>query len=1105
MTPGGDIANDDKVPGLLAGGNVLFNNPWTFLPPGTTAERPAPSAAINYRLRFNTDDQLYEYYDAVLSQWTQLQESLFTAGPFLIYEADPAFPDAFNLGGLTSGILKQTVTLGVSTPAIAINGADYYGPGYAGFIDAPAGFKDSSGNITLQFLVSPSAVNYLTIANAIATGGPVISAQGTDTNIRININPKGNESVVLNTSGTNQPLFMYSGTAFQHLTIFEMADTLASRTATWQDSDGTVAWLSDVMGTVTSIEGTDNQVFANGTFGSPVVGDIILTLPQDIATASSPEFANITLSGASQIRGANGLPVLTVLSVASAVNSIVANNQISGSTPSFSAFGSDTDVGIGFVAQAAGVYTFSTTASTALQYRTGTAYQHLTNFIFANTANTCNVTWQDASGTVAYLSDVAGAVTSITGTANQILANATSATPQTGAVTLTLPSTLIAPGTIAVGNILLDTNTLSITNSNGNLNLLANGTGMVLLNNNTSVTISGVTPTVEINNTTGGGLLITRFINSAASPSTLYLKSRGTTINSLGAVQNGDTLAVINFYADDGSTYNTIAAEVDVTVTASVSTGIVPAQYRISTMDTSGVLRTALAITNDQHMILGNPLQLAYGGTNAILTASNGGIVYSTASAMAILSGTATANLPLLSGSTAAPSWGAFALSLGGALTTAGALTTSGAFGATFTFTNTTSVTFPTSGTLATTSQIPSGAALTKTDDTNVTLTLGGSPSTALVNAASLTLGWTGTLSGTRGGTGVNNGASTITLGGSLTTSGAFASTFTMTGITSVTFPTSGTLATTAQLPTPAALTKTDDTNVTLTLGGTPTTALLQATSLTLGWTGQLGLTRGGTNASLTASNGGIIYSTASAMAVLAGTATAGQMLQSGASTTPAWSTTTYPATNAVNTLLYASSANVMAALATANSSVLVTSAGGVPSFSTALPSGLTATNMNLTTPTLGVASATSINFGGGALASYVPKTSFTPTFTFATPGDLSVSYASQVGLYERIGNVVTYQVILTCTPTFTTASGAIRIGGLPITVLAGGYQIYNNIVNDAALVYTGTSIYAFPNSGQTYITISQTKTATGESSLTTTALVTGVAITLKIFGSYFV
>lgn len=86
-----------------------------------------------------------------------------------------------------------------------------------------------------------------------------------------------------------------------------------------------------------------------------------------------------------------------------------------------------------------------------------------------------------------------------------------------------------------------------------------------------------------------------------------------------------------------------------------------------------------------------------------------------------------------------------------------------------------------------------SGAALTKTDDTNVTLTLGGTPTTALLRAASLTLGWTGTLSPARGGTGVaNNAASTITI------SGAFATTLTVTGTTGVTLPTSGTLATLA-------------------------------------------------------------------------------------------------------------------------------------------------------------------------------------------------------------------------------------------------------------------------------------------------------------------
>ena len=64
----------------------------------------------------------------------------------------------------------------------------------------------------------------------------------------------------------------------------------------------------------------------------------------------------------------------------------------------------------------------------------------------------------------------------------------------------------------------------------------------------------------------------------------------------------------------------------------------------------------------------------------------------------------------------------------------------------------------------------PTGAALTKTDDTNVTLSLGGTPSTALLNAASITLGWTGQLAVSRGGTGagtltgilVGNGTSAV-------------------------------------------------------------------------------------------------------------------------------------------------------------------------------------------------------------------------------------------------------------------------------------------------------------------------------------------------------
>lgn len=74
------------------------------------------------------------------------------------------------------------------------------------------------------------------------------------------------------------------------------------------------------------------------------------------------------------------------------------------------------------------------------------------------------------------------------------------------------------------------------------------------------------------------------------------------------------------------------------------------------------------------------------------------------------------------------------------------------------------------------------GSALTKVDDTNVTLTLGGSPTTALLAASSLTLGWAGTLAVSRGGTGLGSGtsggipyfsgASTIASSGALTQNG---------------------------------------------------------------------------------------------------------------------------------------------------------------------------------------------------------------------------------------------------------------------------------------------------------------------------------------------
>jgi hypothetical protein len=81
-----------------------------------------------------------------------------------------------------------------------------------------------------------------------------------------------------------------------------------------------------------------------------------------------------------------------------------------------------------------------------------------------------------------------------------------------------------------------------------------------------------------------------------------------------------------------------------------------------------------------------------------------------------------------------------------------------------------------------------------------------------------------------------------------------------------------------------------------------------------------------------TANNGMLVTSSAGVPSILAGPGTTGNMLQANAAAAPSFSTTTYPSTNAISTLLYASAANVMAALATANNGLLVTSSTGVPS-----------------------------------------------------------------------------------------------------------------------------------------------------------------------------
>jgi hypothetical protein len=142
--------------------------------------------------------------------------------------------------------------------------------GLTGDLKAPTGIIDANGNRVLLFTEVTNAVNYIDILNNSTGMGPLLIAEGTDTNITINLRGKGTGGVNAQTIG-NIPFITFTGATFQHVTNFVMATTNATRTVTFPDATGTVNLATKANGTEAA-----NAVTASGTAG--VITTSALTL-----------------------------------------------------------------------------------------------------------------------------------------------------------------------------------------------------------------------------------------------------------------------------------------------------------------------------------------------------------------------------------------------------------------------------------------------------------------------------------------------------------------------------------------------------------------------------------------------------------------------------------------------------------------------------------------------------------------------------------------------------------------------------------------------------------------------------------------------------------
>ncbi len=280
FTSGGDLENNNTTVGIESADNARFNNPWTFLAPGTTAARPAPAANMYYRLRLNTTMQLYEYYDPILVAWIQINAS---GGVVTIEGTQDQVLVNGGFGVPVAGAIVLTLPQDIATTSdVTFNSV------------ATPFILDSNGLPLFQFVTAPGSVNYLGLANSATGQGPTFAVLGTDANAGLFFLMRGTGQFVID-SANPTPFTINSGTLFQHTSNFIFANTAATRNITFPDASGTVAFTSGINPWVDQTTASVTMAVNTGYTSDAGASLITFTLP---ATSAIGDYVEINGKGA---------------------------------------------------------------------------------------------------------------------------------------------------------------------------------------------------------------------------------------------------------------------------------------------------------------------------------------------------------------------------------------------------------------------------------------------------------------------------------------------------------------------------------------------------------------------------------------------------------------------------------------------------------------------------------------------------------------------------------------------------------------------------------------------------------------------------------------
>jgi len=646
------------------------------------------------------------------------------------------------------------------------------------------------GNLTTSGAFDTTLIATASTSVTLPTAGTLSTLAGSETltNKTFSTNTTWNGNVI-----TGQ----YGGTGVANtgktITIGGNLTTSGAFTTTLTSTANTSVTLptTGTLATLAGIESLSNKYITTGAGNTTVAGLVLTSGSNTTAVANgSIEFDNTNFYFS--VAGARKVNAYTDSTLTGTWSGAVIAGQYGGTGVANT--GRTITIGGNLTTSGAFTTTLTSTANTSVTLPTTGTLATLAGIeSFTNKTLSTNTTWN--GNVIAGLyggTGVANTGKTITIGGNLTTSGAFDVTlTATAATSVTLP----IAGTLAtLAGIESFTNKTLSTNTTWNGNVIAGqygGTGVA--NTGRTITIGGnlttsgsFTTTLTSTANTTVTLPVTGTLATLAGTESLSNKyittgAGNTTVAGLVLTSGSNTTAVANgsIEFDNTNFYFSFAgarkvnAYTDSTLTGTWAGAVIAGQY-----GGTGVANTGRTIT------IGGNFTTSGAFATTLTATGTTSVTLPTAGTLATLAGSETLTNKTLStnvdynGNIVTGQYGGTGIAnTGKTITIGGNLTTSGAFTTTLTATANTSVTLPVTGTLATLAG--SETLSNKTLSTNVDY-----------NGNVIT--------GQYGGTGIANTGKTITIGGNLITSGAFATTLTATGTTSITLPTTGTLATLA-------------------------------------------------------------------------------------------------------------------------------------------------------------------------------------------------------------------------------------------------------------------------------------------------------------------